>query len=88
MIFKSSHLGQIAGCLVLEGIIKRGQKAKLIRGSQTIWEGKISSLKKVKEDVKEVQKGTECGIILDRAPALEEKDLIESNDISYLTQEL
>ena len=87
-IFKSSLLGKIAGCLVTDGIIKRGQHARLIRNDEVIWKGKIQSLKRVKEDVKEVQKGVECGILLENFSDIEEKDIIQSYDITYLTQEL
>ncbi len=87
-IFKSSHLGKIAGCVVTDGVIKRGQNARLVRDDKVIWKGKIASLKKVKEDVKEVSKGAECGILLEKFEDVEEKDLIQTFDITYLTPEL
>jgi translation initiation factor IF-2 len=87
-IFKSSQVGKIAGCLVIDGIIKRGQYARLKRDGAVVWNGKISSLKRIKEDVKEVQKGVECGILLENFTDLKENDIIEAFDISYLTQEL
>lgn len=87
-IFKSSHVGKIAGCVVTDGVIKRSQNVRIKRNNEIIWSGKIISLKRVKEDVKEVQKGAECGITFDNFTDFEEKDQIESFDITYLTQEL
>lgn len=87
-IFKSSQLGKIAGCIVIDGIIKRGQNARLIRNKEIIWKGKIASLKRVKEDVREVSKGVECGIVLENFSDILEKDIIQAFDITYLTQEI
>ena len=86
--FKSSHLGVIAGCVVAEGTIKRGQFARLFRGGEQVWEGDIASLKRVKEDVKEVAKGLECGILLTNFTDIEEGDEIKSYNITYIKQEL
>jgi len=87
-IFKSSHLGKIAGCIVTDGTIKRGQHARLVRNGEIIWKGKIASLKRVKEDVREVSKGVECGILLENFQDVLEKDFIQVYDVTYLTQEL
>ncbi|UTC24825.1 translation initiation factor IF-2 [Candidatus Comchoanobacter bicostacola] len=61
-VFRSSKFGQIAGCDVLEGIIKRGAKVRFTRGDKVIFDGEINSLKKEKDTVSEARKGTECGI--------------------------
>ncbi len=86
--FKASQLGVIAGCIVQEGSIFRNQKVRLVRNKEVIWKGSIASLKRVKEDVKEVKKGLECGILLagfnDSMPG----DIIQCYEIYYLTQEL
>ncbi|NGX50685.1 MAG: Translation initiation factor IF-2 [Chlamydiae bacterium] len=87
-IFKASLLGSIAGCMVTDGIIKRNQFAKLIRGGEIIWEGAIASLKRVKEDVKEMGKGHECGILLERFSDYQVGDLIKTFEITYIQQEL
>jgi translation initiation factor IF-2 len=63
-IFKSSHLGNIAGCQVSDGIIRRSSHIRVIRDKEVIWKGPVASLKRVKEDVREVSKGQECGILL------------------------
>ena len=60
----------------------------MIRNDQVIWEGQIASLKRVKEDVKEVSKGLECGILLERFNNLEADDIIKTFEITYITQDL
>ena len=87
-VFKSSQLGLIAGCQVSEGLIKRGCLVRQLRGKEIIWKGKILSLKRVKEDVKEVSKGIECGILLDGQSDVKEGDVFQAYEITYLEQEL
>jgi len=87
-VFKSSQLGLIAGCKIVSGTIHRNHMAKLVRKNEIIWKGKIQSIKREKEDVKEVQKGLECGILLQGFSDYEIGDEIESFEITYLKQEL
>lgn len=87
-IFKSSQLGLIAGCQVAEGTIKRNHFVKLERNKKIIWEGHIASLKRNKDDVKEVAKGHECGILLERFADFQEGDIIRGFEITYQAQEL
>lgn len=87
-LFKSSQLGIIAGCQVIEGTINRNHQIRVKRKDEIIWKGPISSLKRVKEDVREVQKGLECGILLNGFYSLQEGDILESYEITYMTQEL
>ena len=87
-VFKSSHLGIIAGCQVTEGTIKRQHLVRLIRNDEVIWKGKIASLKRVKEDIKEVNKGFECGILLDGQSDIKEGDTIQAYEITYHEQDL
>lgn len=87
-VFKSSHLGSIAGCIMTDGTIKRDYHAKLLRGGEVIFEGSISSLKRVKEDVKEVNKGIECGILLHKFNNYQEGDQIKGYEITFIQQEL
>lgn len=87
-IFKSSQVGQIAGCQVIEGVIQRNNMARLRRGKEQIWKGSISSLKRVKDDVREVLKGFECGVVLNGWTDVKEGDIIESYEVTYITQEL
>jgi translation initiation factor IF-2 len=87
-IFKSSHLGAIAGCQVTEGTIARNNHMRVVRDGVVIWKGTIASLKRVKEDVREVQKGIECGILLNNFSDTRENDILEAYDITYIIQEL
>lgn len=87
-IFKSSQHGLIAGCQVTDGVIARNHHIRIIRGKDMIWKGTISSLKRVKEDVREVAKGLECGILIANFNELKDGDIIESYEVTYLTQEL
>ncbi|NGX45914.1 MAG: Translation initiation factor IF-2 [Chlamydiae bacterium] len=87
-VFKSSHLGLIAGCQITDGLIKRSHHARLVRDGEVIWKGMFASLKRGKEDVKEVSKGVECGILLQNFSDIKEGDLIQAYEITYLEQEL
>ncbi len=87
-VFKSSQLGLIAGCQVEEGLIKRGSLVRQVRGKQVIWKGKIGSLKRMKDDVKEVKEGFECGILLEGQTDVKEGDVFQAYEITYLEQEL
>ena len=87
-VFNSSHLGNIAGCQVIEGSIKRNCIVRIMRGKEFIWKGAIASLKRVKEDVREVTKGIECGIVLQNYNDVQEGDIIHAIEITYLTQDL
>lgn len=86
--FSSSHHGTIAGCQVIEGSITRGSTIRVRRDKDVIWKGGIASLKRVKEDVKEVAKGLECGILLNNFNEVKQDDILEAFEITYLTQEL
>lgn len=71
-------IGQIAGCMVSEGVINRGAKIRLIREGVVVFEGNVSSLKRFKDDVKEVAKGYECGVGIEGCDDMREGDYIES----------
>ena len=87
-LFKSSHLGTIAGCIVLDGTISRTCMVRVKRGEEVLWTGPIASIKRFKEDVKEVTKGVECGIVLDGCSAYEAGDILEAYEVIYLEQDL
>jgi translation initiation factor IF-2 len=86
--FKASQLGVIAGCQVTDGIVKRSSHIRQLRDKQVIWKGTIHSLKKVKEDVREVSKGHECGIVLQNNNDIKVGDILQAFEITYLEQEL
>ena len=75
--FKISRIGTIAGCMVTSGKILRNSKVRVVRNDEIIFEGKLLSLKRFKDDVKEVSKGYDCGIQVDEFNDLQEGDLIK-----------
>jgi translation initiation factor IF-2 len=77
-LFRISRVGTIAGSFVLDGKVQRNDFSKVLRGGEVIWEGKISGLKRFKDDVREVASGYECGVSLDGYDELEEGDVIEA----------
>jgi translation initiation factor IF-2 len=86
--FKASNLGVIAGCMVTNGTVKRSHLAKVFRKDELVFEGEIASLKRVKEDVKEVSKGLECGILLKGYNDIQAEDIIKTFEVNYIQQEL
>jgi translation initiation factor IF-2 len=77
-IFRVPRIGAIAGCYVRSGVITRGSKVRFLRDGTIIWKGEISSLKRFKDDVREVREGFECGIGLSDFQDLKQGDLIET----------
>jgi translation initiation factor IF-2 len=86
-IFKVKGVA-VAGSYVTEGKIVRGAKARLVRDGAFLWEGKIGTLKRFKDDAREVLEGFECGISLDGYNDLKEKDILECYDVEELKQTL
>ena len=80
-LFKFSKVGTIAGSMVIDGIIKANSKARLIRDGVVIYDGTINTLQKEKDQVKEVKKGFECGITLEKYSDIKENDVIESYEM-------
>ena len=87
-MFKIPKQGFIAGSRVDEGIIHRGAKARLIRDDEVIHEGSITSLKRFKDDVKEIKEGMECGIGIDGAGKFKEDDIIVTYEIQFIKRTL
>jgi len=77
-IFKVSKVGSIAGCMVTDGKIFRNSKIRLIREGVVIYTGELATLKRFKDDVKEVAKGYDCGIQIKNYNDIEQLDLIEA----------
>ena len=77
-IFKASALGNIAGSYVLDGEITRGCKVRITREGEQIFEGNLASLKRFKDDVKEVKSGFECGLVFEDFDAIAELDQVEA----------
>ncbi|MFL5936629.1 MAG: translation initiation factor IF-2, partial [Gaiellaceae bacterium] len=76
-IFRASRLGNIAGCMVTSGVVRRGAQVRVVRDGTVIYETTIGSLRRVKDDVREVQEGFECGILLDNFNDVKEGDVLE-----------
>ncbi|WP_066635701.1 translation initiation factor IF-2 [Desulfolucanica intricata] len=87
-IFKVSKVGTIAGCYVTEGKITRDAGVRVIRDGIVIHEGKLDSLKRFKDDAKEVVQGYECGIMLEKFNDIKEQDFIEAFTIEAVKREL
>jgi len=83
-VFRIPKIGQIAGCMVQEGKITRNSRGRLVRDEVMIFEGKISSLKRFKEDAKEVVQGFECGIGLENFNEIQVGDHIETYEIEEI----
>ena len=77
-VFRVPRIGAIAGCFVREGVITRGSKVRFLREGTIIWKGSITSLRRFKDDAREVASGFECGIGLSDYQDLKEGDLIET----------
>ena len=77
-IFKASQIGNIAGSYVLDGVFQRGCKVRITREGEQIFEGNLASLKRFKDDVKEVKAGFECGLVFEGFDQIQELDIVES----------
>lgn len=85
-IFTVPKLGVIAGCQVLSGMIERNNNARLIRDSVVVYQGKINSLRRFKDDVKSVLSGYECGLSLDKYQDLKEGDIVEPYTLEEISR--
>ena len=77
-IFKASAIGNIAGSYVLDGVFTRGCKVRITREGELIYEGALASLKRFKDDVKEVKAGFECGLVFEGFDKMKEFDVVEA----------
>ena len=80
-LFKFSKVGTIAGSYVTDGLIKPGNKARVIRDGVVIYDGVIGSLQRGKDKANEVKKGIECGITIENFNDIKENDIIEAYDM-------
>ncbi|HQR37789.1 MAG TPA: translation initiation factor IF-2 [Blastocatellia bacterium] len=83
-VIRVPKVGNVAGCMVLDGLIKRGSEARLLRDNVVTWTGRVESLRRFKDDVAEVKQGFECGITLERYQDIRVGDVIEA----YRTEEV
>lgn len=87
-VFNVSKVGKIAGCMVTEGVVKRGSKVRLLRDDVIIHEGDLKTLKRHKDEVKEVREGTECGMAFENYQDIREGDAIECFEIEVVARTL
>ncbi len=87
-LFKSSRVGLIAGCFVLDGIVRRNSKIRLLRDDKVIHTGEIGSLRREAEDTREVREGFECGIVLRDYRDIREGDVIETFGLKEIRRTL
>ncbi len=87
-VFHVSKVGSIAGCYVLDGLVKRGSSVRLLRNNVVTWTGELDSLKRFKDDVKEVKAGFECGLSLKNYNDIKEGDQLEVFEVQEVARTL
>ncbi|MBC8119199.1 MAG: translation initiation factor IF-2, partial [Burkholderiaceae bacterium] len=87
-IFRVPKIGAVAGCMVLDGLVRRTGKARLLRDNVVIWTGELDSLKRFKDDVREVKAGFECGLSLKGYDDIKERDQLEIFEVHEVARTL
>ena len=87
-IFKASKIGTIAGCYVLDGTIRKNSKIRLLRDSVVIYDGELDSLKRFKDDIKEVKSNFECGLSIKNYNDMKVGDQIEVYELVEVARKL
>ncbi len=87
-VFNITKVGKVAGCMVTEGMVRRGAKVRLLRDNVVIHEGDLGQLRRFKEDVKEVREGYDCGISLANYQDIKAGDMIECFEVEEVAREL
>jgi translation initiation factor IF-2 len=87
-VFRISKVGAVAGCYVLEGVVKRGASVRLLRDNVVIHDGELDSLKRFKDDVREVKAGFECGLSLKNFDDIKEGDQLEVYEVVEIARSL
>jgi translation initiation factor IF-2 len=87
-LFKASRVGTIAGCRVTDGKVVRGGETRLVRDGTVVWTGRIGSLRRFKDDVREVEEGQECGIVLEGFQDVKVGDVLEVFETKQIEQTL
>ena len=87
-VFRVSKVGTIAGCMVLDGLVRRTSSARLLRDNVVIWTGELDSLKRFKDDVREVKAGFECGLSLRGYDDIKERDQLEIFEVQEVARTL
>jgi translation initiation factor IF-2 len=87
-VLKVSKIGSIAGCMVTSGFARRTAKLRLLRGNVVIYTGELDSLKRFKDDAKEVKEGFECGLTIKNYNDIQEGDALEFFEIREIARTL
>ena len=87
-VFNISKVGKVAGCRVTDGVVERGQHVRLIRDNVVVHEGKLSTLKRFKDEVKDVQSGQECGMAFENYQDMRVGDVIECYRVEEIARKL
>src|SRR3990170_3289571 len=87
-VYKISAVGTVAGCMVQEGVVKRGSRVRLLRDNVVIHDGELDSLKRFKDDVREVKAGFECGLSLKNYNDIKERDQLEAYEVQEVARTL
>jgi translation initiation factor IF-2 len=87
-VFLVSKVGAIAGCLVVDGLVKRSSSVRLLRDNVVVWTGELDSLKRFKDDAKEVRAGVECGLSLKNFNEIQEGDQLEVFEVTEVARTL
>jgi translation initiation factor IF-2 len=87
-VFNISKVGKVAGCRVTEGTVQRGAKVRLIRDNVVVHEGTLSTLKRFKDEVREVQAGQECGMAFENYQDMRQGDVIECYRVEQIQRSL
>ncbi|MEK9971553.1 MAG: translation initiation factor IF-2, partial [Ferrovibrio sp.] len=87
-VFNITKIGKVAGCMVTEGLVKRGAKVRLLRDNVVIHEGQLSTLKRFKDDVREVKQGMDCGMSFENYNDIQQGDMIECFELESVAREL
>ena len=87
-VYRISKVGTVAGCYVLDGVVRRGAKIRLLRDSVVIHEGELDSLKRFKDDVREVKGGFECGLSIKNFNDINQGDQLEVYEVVEVSRTL
>jgi translation initiation factor IF-2 len=87
-VFNITKVGKIAGCMITEGMVKRGAKVRLLRDNVVIHEGALKTLKRFKDEVREVKEGFECGMAFENYDNIQQGDIIECFEVEEVSRQL
>jgi translation initiation factor IF-2 len=87
-VYRNSKVGTVAGCYVLEGLVRRGAKIRVLRDNVVVHDGELDSLKRFKDDVREVKAGFECGLSIRNFNDIQQKDQLEVYEIVEVSRTL